>query len=496
MKDIFKLIAASILGAVLTLVFAQSFLTNQPVISEVVREVVSNDQNKDKTEFSKPTFTKNAMPSVAGIDFRYAAKTSIDAVVHVKTVYESKSQYYTDPFMEFFFGKGTFEQKTPRREGSGSGVIVSADGYIITNNHVINGADIVDVTLNTKKTLKATVVGTDPTTDLALLKIEGADLPHLPYGNSDNIDVGEWALAVGNPFNLRSTVTAGIISAKGRNINILNRNNTDLPPIESFIQTDAAVNPGNSGGALVNINGELIGINTAIQSNTGSYTGYSFAVPVNIVKKVINDLLEFGMVQRAFIGVSIQPLTNELVEEKGINTLDGIYISAISDQGAAADGGIKEGDVIVKIAIVDVKNIPELQEQLSKFRPGDKINVTVNRSNELLNTTITLRNRFGNTEVINSNNKVLANGLGAEFREITTEEKEILKIHGGVKIEKLETGKLKRAGIENGFIITKIDGSKIENYGNLKEKIENRKGGVLLEGVYPNGTKAYYGLGL
>ena len=398
--------------------------------------------------------------------------------------------------MEFFFGKGTFEQKTPRREGSGSGVIVSADGYIITNNHVINGADIVDVTLNTKKTLKATVVGTDPTTDLALLKIEGADLPHLPYGNSDNIDVGEWALAVGNPFNLRSTVTAGIISAKGRNINILNRNNTDLPPIESFIQTDAAVNPGNSGGALVNINGELIGINTAIQSNTGSYTGYSFAVPVNIVKKVINDLLEFGMVQRAFIGVSIQPLTNELVEEKGINTLDGIYISAISDQGAAADGGIKEGDVIVKIAIVDVKNIPELQEQLSKFRPGDKINVTVNRSNELLNTTITLRNRFGNTEVINSNNKVLANGLGAEFREITTEEKEILKIHGGVKIEKLETGKLKRAGIENGFIITKIDGSKIENYGNLKEKIENRKGGVLLEGVYPNGTKAYYGLGL
>ena len=185
-----------------------------------------------------------------------------------------------------------------------------------------------------------------------------------------------------------------------------------------------------------------------------------------------------------------------MVEEKGINTLDGIYISAISDQGAAADGGIKEGDVIVKIAIVDVKNIPELQEQLSKFRPGDKINVTVNRSNELLNTTITLRNRFGNTEVINSNNKVLANGLGAEFREITTEEKEILKIHGGVKIEKLETGKLKRAGIENGFIITKIDGSKIENYGNLKEKIENRKGGVLLEGVYPNGTKAYYGLGL
>ena len=496
MKDIFKLIAASILGAVLTLVFAQSFLTNQPVISEVVREVVSNDQNKDKTEFSKPTFTNNAMPSVAGIDFRYAAKTSIDAVVHVKTVYESKSQYYTDPFMEFFFGKGTFEQKTPRREGSGSGVIVSADGYIITNNHVINGADIVDVTLNTKKTLKATVVGTDPTTDLALLKIEGADLPHLPYGNSDNIDVGEWALAVGNPFNLRSTVTAGIISAKGRNINILNRNNTDLPPIESFIQTDAAVNPGNSGGALVNINGELIGINTAIQSNTGSYTGYSFAVPVNIVKKVINDLLKFGMVQRAFIGVSIQPLTNELVEEKGINTLDGIYISAISDQGAAADGGIKEGDVIVKIAIVDVKNIPELQEQLSKFRPGDKINVTVNRSNELLNTTITLRNRFGNTEVINSNNKVLANGLGAEFREITTEEKEILKIHGGVKIEKLETGKLKRAGIENGFIITKIDGSKIENYGNLKEKIENRKGGVLLEGVYPNGTKAYYDLGL
>ena len=398
--------------------------------------------------------------------------------------------------MEFFFGKGTFEQKTPRREGSGSGVIVSADGYIITNNHVINGADIVDITLNTKKTLKATVVGTDPTTDLALLKIEGADLPHLPYGNSDNIDVGEWALAVGNPFNLRSTVTAGIISAKGRNINILNRNNTDLPPIESFIQTDAAVNPGNSGGALVNINGELIGINTAIQSNTGSYTGYSFAVPVNIVKKVINDLLEFGMVQRAFIGVSIQPLTNELVEEKGINTLDGIYISAISDQGAAADGGIKEGDVIVKIAIVDVKNIPELQEQLSKFRPGDKINVTVNRSNELLNTTITLRNRFGNTEVINSNNKIFADGLGAEFREITTEEKEILKIHGGVKIEKLETGKLKRAGIENGFIITKIDGSKIENYGNLKEKIENRTGGVLLEGVYPNGTKAYYGLGL
>lgn len=493
MKGFLKLFSAAILGGLV--VFTVQQITkkeeNQQIVERIIETTGSGSENP------KPSFANYLPDMAATTSFRLAAKNSVNSVVHVRTIFQSKSTYYTDPFMEFFFGRGTFEQRTPRREGQGSGVIISPDGYIITNNHVIKGGDDVEITLNNKKSYNAQIIGTDPTTDLALLKIDEQDLPFTQYGNSDELEVGDWVLAVGNPFNLRSTVTAGIVSAKGRDINILDRDPTNgLPPIESFIQTDAAVNPGNSGGALVNINGDLVGINTAIQSNTGSYTGYSFAVPVNIVKKVISDLKEFGMVQRAFIGVSIRPIDQVLADDKGLNSLDGIYIADVTEDGAAQEAGLEAGDVIKKIGAVEVRNIPELQEQLSKFRPGDKISVTVARKNNLFYKEILLRNRFGNTEVIDKKSNQFSADLGVQLEEVSSDLKEKLNITGGVQVLTLSPGKLKRAGIEEGFIITKVDGEKVKSFQDFKDSIDGKKGGVLIEGVYPNGMKAYYGLGL
>ena len=310
------------------------------------------------------------------IDFTMAAEITVNAVVHVKTIQEGQTHRYYDPFYDLFGGQSRhYEYKTPPRKGFGSGVIISNDGYVVTNNHVIDNADNIEITLNDKRTYTAELIGTDPSTDLSLLKIDATGLHHIVFGNSDKVKIGEWALAVGNPYNLTSTVTAGIVSAKGRSINILR----DKYKIESFIQTDAAVNQGNSGGALVNTRGELIGINSAIASPTGSYSGYSFAIPVDIVKKVVNDLKEYGEVQRAFIGISIRNLDAELASEKNIDEIKGVYVSGLSDRGAAIDAGIREGDIIMKVNDVEVNNAPELQEQVSKYRPGDKISVTIRR---------------------------------------------------------------------------------------------------------------------
>lgn len=493
MKEIIKLFSVAILGGLV--VFTGIKLTEKP---ENINPQNHSTQSSSNTSTQvKSQFTNYYPDVIANTDFRVAAKNSVNSVVHVRTVFESKTTYYNDPFMEFFFGKGTLEQRSPQREGQGSGVIISDNGYIITNNHVINGGDKVEVTLNNRKKYQAKVVGTDPTTDIALLKIEDENLPFMNYGNSDNLEVGEWVLAVGNPFNLRSTVTAGIVSAKGRDIGILNRNQKNgLPAIESFIQTDAVVNPGNSGGALVNTNGELIGINTAIQSNTGSYTGYSFAVPVNIVKKVVNDISEFGTVQRAFIGVSIRPIDEELAEEENLKDLNGIYIAGVTDNGGAEDAGLEKGDVIKKVGAVEVKNIPELQEQLSKFRPGDNVMITVMRGNEEVEKSVTLKNRFGNTEVINKKESVYLTDLGVQLDEVNSELKDKLNISGGLQVTTLTPGKLKRAGIEEGFIITKIDDKAIKSKQDFESSIDGKKGGVLIEGIYPNGLKAYYGLGL
>ncbi len=432
------------------------------------------------------------------VDFTTAAELSVHAVVHVKTTYplESQNQYFYDPFRDFFG-----QQAPQHREAlmaSGSGVIVSQDGYIITNNHVVDGADKVEIALNDKRTYMAEVIGKDPTTDLALLKIKETGLPYMPYGNSDNVKVGQWVLAVGNPFNLTSTVTAGIISAKGRNINILGQQDPSqtLAPIESFIQTDAAVNPGNSGGALVNTNGELIGINSAIASNTGSYTGYSFAIPVNMARKVVGDLLEFGEVQRGYIGISIRDLDARLAKEKSISEIRGVYVNGLTEGGSAAEAGIREGDVITKIGEVDVNNVPELQEQISRFRPGNKVNVTLKRSNEEKVLAVVLKNKNGNTDVVEKPKVEIVSALGAIFEPVNKEDGKKLGIENGLRVNKLSAGKLLSAGIKEGFIITNVDKKKISTIEDIKAALDNKKGGVLIEGIYPNGMRAYYGFGM
>jgi S1-C subfamily serine protease len=316
------------------------------------------------------------------------------------------------------------------------------------------------------------------------------------------VKIGQWVLAVGNPFELTSTVTAGIVSAKARNINLLSerRTNEEVYPVESFIQTDAAVNPGNSGGALVNARGELVGINTAIASRTGAYAGYSFAVPTSIARKISLDIIEFGHAQRAFIGVQISDVTEEQAKDKGLKEVAGVYVNSLTEGGAAAESGIQAEDVILKVAESNVKNMPQLQEQIARYRPGDKIGVTVWRNGKMQNVTVTLRNRVGKAELEDFTVKETApvdmGSLGAEFVEPSLAEKEALKLNGGAKIATLVPGKLKGVGIQKGFIITKIDGTSVTSPDQLKNELQNKKGNVLLEGVYPNGTKAVYGFSL
>ncbi len=426
-------------------------------------------------------------------DFVVAAEQSVNAVVHVTT--ESMVNV-RDPFADFFWGQRAPSQQQPR-QGAGSGVIISDDGYIITNNHVVEGADKIRVSLNDNRGYDATVVGRDPSTDIALLKIEAKGLATLGYGNSDDLKVGQWVLAVGNPMNLTSTVTAGIVSAKARNINLLQYDpSKDIFPIESFIQTDAAVNPGNSGGALVNASGELVGINTAIASQTGQYAGYSFAVPSSIVKKVANDLLEFGSVQRAYIGVTIRDLDQTLAEELKLDRIKGVYINGISEGGAAQDAGMKTGDVIVKVGNIDVNNVPQLQEQVGKFRPGDRVPVTILRGGKESVLDVALRGREGAVAVVDTRRTDAVSALGAELGAVSKSDLEALKIGHGVRVVTVSGGKFRSSGIREGFIITSIDQEKVSKPEDVQRLLSGKKGGVLLEGVYPNGQRAYYGLGL
>lgn len=434
-----------------------------------------------------------ALPD-GNLDFTPAAERSVNAVVHVKT--QTKVQNVYNPWNDFF----GYPQEPRVQMGTGSGVIISNDGYIVTNNHVIEGADKVVVTLNNNKNYDAKIIGRDPSTDIAVLKIDEKNLPTIPWGSSEEVRVGQWVLAVGNPFELTSTVTAGIVSAKARNINLLSerRTNEEIFPVESFIQTDAAVNPGNSGGALVNVKGELIGINTAIASRTGAYSGYSFAVPTTIAKKVATDLIEFGNVQRAFIGVRINDVTEEQAKDKGLSQVSGVYVNSLTDGGAAADGGMREGDIILKVGEAPVRNVPELQEQVTKYRPGDKVNVTVWRDKKTQVVSVTLRNREGRAELedFTAKAEVSLGTLGAEFVAPSTGDLENLRIKGGAKVQNLGVGKLKSIGIQKGFIITKMDSTPINSPEDLKNALNGKSGNIMLEGIYPNGTKAYYGFSL
>jgi Do/DeqQ family serine protease len=433
------------------------------------------------------------------IDYVTAAEMTVNGVVHVKVEgMVEYSQRAFDPIREFLYGNGNIERNFQQPvKGAGSGVIISEDGYVVTNNHVIEHANQITVTMNNKKNYTAKLIGTDPNTDLAVLKIEEEGLPHLVFGNSDDLHIGEWVLAVGNPFNLTSTVTAGIVSAKGRDINILGDNPySNISSIESFIQTDAAVNPGNSGGALVNTSGELIGINTAIKSNTGSYAGYSFAIPANIVRKVVSDIIEFGNVQRAFIGINIRDIDQKLAEELEIDDLSGVYVSGLSENGSAKEAGIKDGDIVKKINGNRIRNVTELQAKIGEYRPGDEVDVTVERKGELLTKKVVLRNIEGSTTVMVDEHLDLIKALGANFSNLQEEELEELKLEGGVKITQLFPGKLMNSGMREGFIITKVGESQVRNKAELLDLLEDKQGGILVQGLYKNGREAYYGFGL
>jgi serine protease Do len=473
-KSISILLIAGIGGIAGASIYSSHFSYDQKVSAR-------NSALKQNVQFASFTGEGTEAPC----DFTKAADMSIHAVVHVKTFYSNKNSY--NPFDPFgFWG----QPKNQQQEASGSGVIITDDGYIVTNNHVVDDAEKVEVTLNDNRTFTAKVVGTDPSTDLALVKIDEKGLPFIVYGNSDNLKVGEWVLAVGNPFNLTSTVTAGIVSAKARNIGIL----PDQYKIESFIQTDAAVNPGNSGGALVNTRGELVGINSAIASNTGSYTGYSFAIPVNIVKKVVDDLVEYGNVQRGFIGISIRDIDSKLANEKGLPETKGVYVAGLTEGGAAKTAGIEEGDVITKVGDIEVNTTPQLQEQVGRFSPGDKVNVSVLRDGKERVFPVVLKNINGNTALSKGNETL--NLLGGTFQNVSNESKAKLGLNGGVQISALNAGKLRTAGIREGFIITTVDHKPIRTTSDLEDALKTKQGGVLIEGVYPNGMKAYYGFGI
>jgi len=451
------------------------------------------------------------------VDFTFAAEKTTPAVVHIQSTVVSNRpvqnlQQIPDIFRDFFGDDemGGGRQSGPMKsQASGSGVIFSPNGYIITNNHVVEDANEVDVILYDKRSFKAKVIGTDPSTDLAVIQIKAENLPYLTLANSDDVKVGQWVLAVGNPFNLESTVTAGIVSAKGRNIGILGQKerernynaNPDKPAvstaIESFIQTDAAVNPGNSGGALVNLQGELIGINTAIATPTGTFAGYSFAVPTGIVKKVTEDLVKYGTVQRGYLGVEIRNLDGKLANELGLNLYEGVYVANLTDNGSAKAAGIQQGDVIVKIDGTLVKSSAELQELIARHKPGEVVNVTVNRKGSEKEIRVTLKNREGNSEIVKRDVKAeTMSALGANFQNLTDQEKKDLKLSGGVKVAKLMAGKLRsETEMREGFIITKVDGKPVRSVKELTEALESKKGsedGVMLQGVYPDYPGNYY----
>ncbi len=436
-----------------------------------------------------------------GLNFVAAASAVTPAVVHVMTEYAPKMSQNDairmDPFLRQFFGDDMDRYHSQRgpQQGSGSGVIIAANGYIVTNNHVIDKADKIEVVLDDKRKYSATLVGADPNTDLALLKVEADNLPYVRYGNSDQVKVGEWVLAVGNPFNLNSTVTAGIISAKGRNINILR--DREGMGIESFLQTDAVVNPGNSGGALVNLNGDLVGINSAIASRSGAFEGYSFAVPSSIVSKVIDDLLKYKVVQRALLGVSIREVDATLASEKKLKSLNGVYVMGLGKTSAAADAGLKEGDVITEINGVKVNTSSQLQEQVARFRPGDKIKVSYLRDGNERTATATLRNSTGTTEIVREETGATVEYEGAKFSPLSRQELNKLDLEGGAKISGVRSSNFRETGIGDGFIITRIDKNKVTKPQDVKRYLEAAKQGqgALVEGVYPDGRKAYYPIG-
>lgn len=455
-------------------------------------------ENLSFEERQKVYFANNPMPVISSadnLDFTQAAAITTPAVVHIKTTYDGTSAQgrgggdpMEDMFEEFFGRRG--RPQGPQM-ASGSGVIITPDGYIMTNNHVVENASKIEVVLNDKRSFEAKVIGTDANTDLALIKVSSSNLPIVKLGNSDNVQVGEWVLAVGNPFNLTSTVTAGIVSAKGRSIGILgDRADVNSRPIEAFIQTDAAINRGNSGGALVNTKGELVGINAAIASQTGNYEGYGFAIPVNLAKKVMDDFIKFGSVQRGYLGVSIGDVTAEIAKEKGLSSTQGVIVASVIEGGAAAAAGIKKDDVITKIAGVRVNSSAELQEQIGRHAPGDKIGVTLVRAGAERNINVTLR-ADKQLALAASNKAATVKSLGASFSPLSAEQKRRFKISSGVVVSGVTgDGLFSRYDIPQGLIITTINGKAVNSSADVSSALgSSRDGMIRINGLDSDGSR-------
>lgn len=467
-------------GLLLAASCGHSTQQNEPTQTE--QEPVSQIEQVQQPTVQRAAF----LPTQNTPDFVDAAENSVNAVVHIMTKVVRQSNTYEDFFGALLGQLYGYPGQTRNNTmvAYGSGVVLTPDGYIVTNNHVVDGADEVEVTFNNKVKRTATIIGTDPTTDLALIKVEASDLEYLTFGNSDNVRIGEWVLAVGNPFNLTSTVTAGIVSAKARNLSILGEGTS----VESFIQTDAAVNPGNSGGALVNTKGELVGINAAIASHTGSYEGYSFAIPSNIVRKVVDDLLLYGTTQRGYLGVQIAELTQELAQQEGLENIEGVYVAEVTEGGAAKLAGMKAGDVITSINGKAVNSTTQLRESVGQFRPGDKVDVEVNRHGSHHHYNLTLLNEAGNVDVVRNSDSFYNAEFGLMLQPVNQNEKSRLNIRNGLKIVEIRQGRFMNSGVPVEFVITKVNGTAVSNKADLENALKNnRSRRTTIEGVYPNG---------
>ena len=449
------------------------------------RQTIMVSDKGDAPQFRTVSLTQNDYP-----DFTYAAETCVDAVVYVKV---SSTQTIQQPgsIFDFFFGfpqQGAPQQR--ERTGSGSGVIITQDGYIVTNNHVIEGATKIEITLNSNQTYPATLIGTDPATDVALLKIDATGLPFIPFGDSDKLRLGEWVIAIGSPYDLRSTITAGIVSAKGRSM----PNYTGEFKIESFIQTDAAVNPGNSGGALVDKAGNLVGINTAIVSQTGSYTGYSFAVPSNIVKKIVYDLMDFGSVKRAVLGITMQPIDDKIASDLKLSSLNGVYIVEVSKSGAADKAGVKAGDVLVAIDSIKITTPSSVQETVSRFSPGDKAELSVIRGGKELKLNVVFKGTAQENGEKTSDGAIAF--YGSSIKEASKETLEKMGLKSGVEIVSVGPGKLMDAGATEGFIILYVNDQPVKTPKDIIDIVKKSKRSVVVEGVTSAGRAAYFAFGL
>lgn len=492
-----SLAIATLLGAATAQLGQRSWTVSQPPTIEPALAPTTPQPASSPVQLAQLSTSPTTPPPT----FVDAAKIATPAVVHIKAKYEAKEVQNPNGISPFerlfkeFFGEEfeiPREYKSQPKQATGSGVIITEDGYIVTNHHVIEGADTVEVTLDDNRRYTAKVIGQDPDTDLALLKIKQKGLSFLNFGNSDQLQVGEWILAVGNPFNLTSTVTKGIVSAKARTINIAK--NKGQMRIEAFIQTDAAVNKGNSGGALVNLRGELVGINTAIFAPTGSFTGYSFAIPSSIVEKVIKDLKKYGVVNRAMLGVAIRNVDADLAEEKKIKQLRGVYIAEVNVGSAAAAAGLQAGDVIVAVNGKKVKNTSQLQEQIALYKPKDKVRVTFFRNNKEKTVTVVLQNVTESTQIVVHQDKLKVGG--AILKNIDEATCKQLEIAGGVCVSSVGNGPWKKAGIQKGFIITAIDRQPIQDLKQLAALLDTCKEGILVEGFLAKGKKCYYGVDL